>query len=48
MKKRLRFKKPCKYCEKYFIPTGPGCKVCEKCIKRKYKENGLKARERKK
>ena len=41
------FKRPCKHCGKYFIPTGKGWWVCEKCIKRKYKENGLKRRNKK-
>ena len=32
-----RLQRPCIRCEEYWLPTGKGSRVCEKCIKKKGK-----------
>jgi len=32
-----RLQRPCIRCEEYWLPTGKGSRVCEKCIKKKEK-----------
>lgn len=40
VKKRLR--RPCKKCNKLFMPTGRECWVCETCLKEYWNNRKLK------
>jgi hypothetical protein len=43
---RNGLKRPCKRCERIFLPTGRDCRICEKCKRKKYLEGQLKRMEK--
>ena len=37
-KPKQRLRRPCTTCGNYFIPTGKGCRLCVRCLKKSHME----------